>query len=159
MGDVVKLLLVKLIRLLIADAEVAPLVVVIVKIVGHAGLGVGQVGKNRPVAGFELLGFQAGPQAPKIFSRFSAWALSSHSPRRLCESCALASRSRALQASPTYWPPRSECTIRLGAGRWASSARCKALATRASGISARTCQPTTCLLHASWKAQQYEVIG
>ena len=63
MGDVVKLLLMKLIRLLIADAGVAPLVVAIVKIVGHAGLGVGQVGKNGPVAGFELLGFQARPQA------------------------------------------------------------------------------------------------
>ena len=57
------MLLVKLIRLLIADAGVAPLMVVIVKIVGHAGLGVGQVGKNGPVAGFELLGFQARPQA------------------------------------------------------------------------------------------------
>jgi len=31
----------KLIRLLIADAGVAALVVVVVKIVGHAGLGIG----------------------------------------------------------------------------------------------------------------------
>ena len=51
MGDVVKLLLMKLIRLLIADAGVAALVIVIVKIVGDAGLGIGQVGKNGPVAG------------------------------------------------------------------------------------------------------------
>ena len=63
MGEIVKVLLMKLIRLLIADAEVAPLVIAIVKMVGHAGLGVGQVGKNGPVAGFELLGFQVGPQA------------------------------------------------------------------------------------------------
>ena len=75
MGDVVKLLLVKFIRLIIANAGVAPLVVVIIKIVGHAGLGVGQVGKNGPVAGFELLGFQARPEASKTFSRFSAYAL------------------------------------------------------------------------------------
>ena len=63
MGEVVKLLLVKLIRLLIADAGVAALVVVVVKIVGHAGLGIGQVGKNGPVAGFEFLGFEPEPQA------------------------------------------------------------------------------------------------
>ena len=41
MGDIVKLLLVKLIGLLIADAGVASLVVVVVKIVGDAGLRVG----------------------------------------------------------------------------------------------------------------------
>ena len=63
MGEIVKVLLVILIRLLIADVGVAPLVITIVKMVGHAGLGIGQVGKNGPVAGFELLGFQAGPQA------------------------------------------------------------------------------------------------
>ena len=59
MGDVVKLLLVILIRLLIANAGVATLVVVIVEIVGHAGLGIGQVDKNGPVPGFEFLGFEA----------------------------------------------------------------------------------------------------
>ena len=53
----------KLIRLLIADAAVALLVITIVKMAGHAGLGIGLVGKNGPVAGFELLVFQAGPQA------------------------------------------------------------------------------------------------
>ena len=46
-----------------ADAGVALLVITIVKMVGRAGLGIGQVGKNGPVADFELLGFQAGPQA------------------------------------------------------------------------------------------------
>ena len=52
-----------LIRLLMADAGVALLVITIVKMAGHAGLGIGLVVKNGPVAGFELLGFQAGPQA------------------------------------------------------------------------------------------------
>ena len=66
MGDIFKLLLVKLIRLLIANAGVAALVIVVVKIVGHAGLRVGQVGKNRPVAGFELLGFEARPPAFRL---------------------------------------------------------------------------------------------
>ena len=59
MGDIVKLLLVILIRLLIANAGVATLVVVIVKIVGHAGLGIGQVGKNGLVPSLEFLGFEA----------------------------------------------------------------------------------------------------
>ena len=45
-----KQLLVSLIRGLIADAEVQVLVIAIVRIVGNAGLGVGQVGKNRPLA-------------------------------------------------------------------------------------------------------------
>ena len=40
----------------------ASLVVVVVKIVGDTGLRVGQVSENWPVAGFELLGFQACPQ-------------------------------------------------------------------------------------------------
>ena len=63
MGDSGKLLLMKLIRFLIANAGVAALVVVVVKIIRDAGLGVGQVGKNGPVAGFKFLGFQACPQA------------------------------------------------------------------------------------------------
>ena len=57
MGNVVKLLM-KLIRLLIADAGVAALVVVIVKIVGHAGLRFGQAHKNGPITEFEQLDFQ-----------------------------------------------------------------------------------------------------
>ena len=53
----------KLIRPLIADAGVATLVVIVVKIVGNAGLRVGQVVEDGPVAGFEFLSFKAGPQA------------------------------------------------------------------------------------------------
>ena len=64
MGEIVKVLLMKLIRLLIADAGVALLVITIVKMVGHAGLGIGQVGKNGPVAGFELLGFRRDHRLP-----------------------------------------------------------------------------------------------
>jgi len=41
LGDIIKLLLVELIRLLIANAGVAALVVVIVKMIGNAGLRVG----------------------------------------------------------------------------------------------------------------------
>ena len=59
MGDVVKLLLVKLIRLLISNAGVATLVIVVVNIVGDVGLGIGQVCKNGPVAGFEFFGLEA----------------------------------------------------------------------------------------------------
>jgi len=61
LGDVVKLLLVKLIRLMIANTGVAPVVVVVVKIGRDAGLGIGQVSKDGPVARFEFLGFEAGP--------------------------------------------------------------------------------------------------
>ena len=38
-------------------------VIIVVKIVGDAGLRVGQVGKNGPLAQFEHLGFEAGPEA------------------------------------------------------------------------------------------------
>ncbi|NKI89627.1 hypothetical protein HBN54_002225 [Hymenobacter sp. 1B] len=48
---------------LITDAEVQALVIIPVKIVGDAGLGVGHLGKNRPLAPFEHLGFEPGPQA------------------------------------------------------------------------------------------------
>ena len=40
--------------------------IVVIKIVGDAGLRVGQVGKNGPLAEFEHLCFEAGPEA---FSR------------------------------------------------------------------------------------------
>ena len=59
MGDVIKLPLVRLIRLMIANTGVATLVVVIVKIVRDAGLCIGQVCKNGPVPSFEFLGFEA----------------------------------------------------------------------------------------------------
>ena len=48
---------------LVVDAGVQALVVVIVKIVGDAGPGVGQVGENGPLAEFEHLRFESGPQA------------------------------------------------------------------------------------------------
>ena len=40
--------------------------VVVVKIVGDTGLRVGQVSENGPVAGFELFGFKARPQAFRL---------------------------------------------------------------------------------------------
>ena len=48
---------------LIVDAGVQALVVVVVKIVGDASLRVDQVGKNGPLADFEHLGFEPGPEA------------------------------------------------------------------------------------------------
>jgi len=48
---------------LIVDARVQPLVIVVVKIVGHAGLSIGQVSKNGPLAAFQDLRFEARPQA------------------------------------------------------------------------------------------------
>ncbi len=44
---------------MIADAGVQTVVIIVVKIVGYAGLRVGQVGKNRPFPAFELFGFEA----------------------------------------------------------------------------------------------------
>ena len=61
LGGVSKLLLVKLIWIQIANAGVAAFVIIVVKITGDAGLCIGQVGKYGPVAGFELLGFEARP--------------------------------------------------------------------------------------------------
>jgi hypothetical protein len=54
-----KKLLVSMIGCLIADAGVQALVIIIVKIVGHAGLRVSQVGKDGPFAQFEDLRFEA----------------------------------------------------------------------------------------------------
>jgi hypothetical protein len=54
-----KKLLVSIIGHLVVDARVQALVVVVVKIVGDAGLGIGQVGKNGPLAAFEHLRFEA----------------------------------------------------------------------------------------------------
>ena len=51
------------IRRLIANAEVQAVVIVVVRIVGDAGLRVGQVGKHGPLLSFEFLGFEAGPSA------------------------------------------------------------------------------------------------
>jgi len=44
---------------LVVDAGVQPLVIVVVKIVGDAVLGLGQVGKNRPLADIQDLRFEA----------------------------------------------------------------------------------------------------
>ena len=54
-----KKLLMSMIRRLVVDVRVQALVIIIVKIVGDAGLGVGQVGKNGPLAAFEYLRFEA----------------------------------------------------------------------------------------------------
>jgi hypothetical protein len=54
-----KKLLVSIVRGLIADAGVQALVIVVVKIVGHAGLRVGQVGKYGPLTAFQDLCFEA----------------------------------------------------------------------------------------------------
>ena len=59
MNDVIKLLLVRLIRLLLTNTRVAKLVVEIVKIVGDAGLRIGKVSENGPVLSSEFLGFKA----------------------------------------------------------------------------------------------------
>ena len=63
------------IRRLVANAGVQTVVIVIVKIVGDAGLRVAQVGKHRPLAEFEHLRFEPGPAASKTLSRFSAWVV------------------------------------------------------------------------------------
>nr|WP_234795127.1 hypothetical protein [Hymenobacter arizonensis] len=52
-----------MIRYLIANAGVQPVVVVVIKIGDDAGLGICQVGENGPLAQFEHLRFEAGPQA------------------------------------------------------------------------------------------------
>ena len=51
------------IRRLVANTGVQTVVIIVVKIVGDAGLRVGQVGKHRPLAEFEHLRFEAGPEA------------------------------------------------------------------------------------------------
>ena len=48
---------------LVVNAGMQPFVIAVVKIVGHAGLRVGQVSKNGPLAQFEHFGFEAGPEA------------------------------------------------------------------------------------------------
>lgn len=63
---------------LIVNARVQPFVIVVVKIVGDAGLGVGQVDKNGPLADFQDLRFEARPQTFRL-------GIIVESPRRLCE--------------------------------------------------------------------------
>ena len=52
-----------MIRCLVVDAGVQALVVVVVRIVGDAGPGVGQVDENGPLAELEHLRFESEPQA------------------------------------------------------------------------------------------------
>ena len=58
-----KKLLVSVIGRLVANTGVQAFVIVVVKIIGDAGLRVGQVGKNGPLAPFEHLRFEPGPEA------------------------------------------------------------------------------------------------
>ena len=51
------------IRRLVANAGVQAVVIIVVKIVGDAGLRVDQVDKNGLLAQFEHLRFEAGPEA------------------------------------------------------------------------------------------------
>ena len=62
MGDIVKLLLMKLIRLLVANTGVATVMIIVINIRDDADLGIRYIGKDGPVADFEHLGFEAGPQ-------------------------------------------------------------------------------------------------
>ena len=57
-------------------------VIIVVKIVGDAGLRVGQVGKHRPLAEFKHLRFEAGPEAfgLGVVVALAAAALRTHGP-------------------------------------------------------------------------------
>ena len=70
------------IRRLVANAGVQAVVIIVVKIVGDAGLRVGQVGKHRPLAEFKHLRFEAGPEAfgLGIVVALAATALRAHGP-------------------------------------------------------------------------------
>ena len=54
------------IRYLVANTGVQAVVIIVVKIVGDAGLRVGQIGKNRPLAQFEHLGFEPEPETFRL---------------------------------------------------------------------------------------------
>ena len=56
----------KLTRLLVANAGVATVMIMVIKIRGDAGLGIRLIRKDGPVAGFEHLGFEAGPQTFRL---------------------------------------------------------------------------------------------
>ena len=58
--------LVSVIGRLIADAGMQPVVIVVVKIVGDAALGVGRVGKNGPLTEFKHLRFEARPETLRL---------------------------------------------------------------------------------------------
>ena len=58
LGSGLKKLLRSAIRCLVTNTGMQAVVIVVVKIVGDAGLRVGQVGKHRPLAEFEHLRFE-----------------------------------------------------------------------------------------------------
>ena len=128
-------MLMSAIRCLVANAGVQAVVVLVVKIVGDAGLRVGQVGKNRPLAEFEHLRFEPGPEAfgLGVVVALAAAALRAHG-------------LVVVQELPQCWPPWSEWTSRLGLVDCAKKVSCKAVVTNSSGIVAPMCQPITCLV-------------
>ena len=85
------------------------LVLILLKILGDAGLRVGQVVEDGLVAGFEHLRFETRPPALGL-------GLSSQSPGRLCERPGWWSGSRLRYALPEACPPRSEWTSKAGVG-------------------------------------------
>ena len=135
------------IRRLVANAGVQAVVIVVVKIVGDAGLRVGQVGKHGPLAEFEHLRSEAGPEAFSlgIIVALAAAALRAHGlvvvqqlPVGVAAVLAALPGTTAVGVDDKTWGER------LG-----EKTRCKAVATNSSGIVAATCQPTTCLVHLS----------
>jgi hypothetical protein len=75
-----KKLLVSMIGRLVVNARVQALVIIIIKIVGDAGLRVREIGKNGPLAYFEHLGFEPGPEALglRVVVALAAAALRAH---------------------------------------------------------------------------------
>ena len=68
------------IRCLVADAGVPPVVIIVVKIKGLTGLCVGQVRENGPLAALQFFGFDARPAAfgLRIILALAAAALRTH---------------------------------------------------------------------------------
>ena len=124
-------MLVNVIGHLIANTEVQTLMIIAVKIVSYADLGVGQGGKNRPFAQSEYLGFEPGPAALglRIIVAVAAAALRAQGPVLVVQGVV---GLAAVLPNP------------VGVGGWAEKSRCKALFTSSSGIVPPTCQPTTC---------------
>ena len=85
--------------------------IIVVKIIGDAGLRVGQVGKNGPLAAFEHFGFEAGPEAfgLGVVVALAAAALRTHGPVPVQER---AVGVAAILAALSEW------TSRLGVGGW-----------------------------------------
>ena len=130
------------IRFLVANAGVQAVVIIVVKIVGDAGLRVGQVGKNGPLAQFEHLRFEAGPEAfgLGVVVALAAAALRTHGPVPVQE--------RAVGVAATLAAPVGVDDEAWGR-RLDKKARCKTVVTNSSGMMAPICQPTTCLVAAS----------